>query len=211
MGDRGNRVYYKYVKKIAKILTFLGITLGVSTLPPKLSVIRVIDGDTVVLSDDKHVRLIGIDTPEKNTCFANEATKLISDLILNKNIVVKTDVDDLDQFGRTLGYLYDNNGTLINKKLLELGAGEYFLDNQNIKYQKEFIAAAVEAHDQTIGMWKTCGPCDIKGNYDIHGKRYYHLPAFRHYDQVVVNLNKGDRWLCGEQFAIKEGFTRARE
>lgn len=197
------------MKKIAKILAFLGITLGISAIP--LKVTRIIDGDTVVLSNGIHVRLIGIDTPEKNDCFASEATKITENLLLNKNVVLKTDIDDLDQFGRTLGYLYSNDGTLINKELLELGAGEYFLDNQNIKYQKEFIAAETVAHDQKLGMWKMCGSCDVKGNYDIHGKRYYHLPSFRHYDQVVINLNKGDRWLCGEEYAIKAGFTKARE
>lgn len=197
------------MKKIAKILAILGITLGVSAIP--LKVTRVIDGDTVVLSNGVHVRLIGIDSPEKNDCFASEATKLTENLLLNKKIVLKTDIDDLDQYGRTLGYIYTKDGTLINKKLLDLGAGEYFLDNQNIKYQKEFIVAATTAHEQEIGMWKSCGPCDVKGNYDIHGKRYYHLPSFRHYDQVVINLDKGDRWLCGEEYAIKAGYTRARE
>lgn len=197
------------MKKVAKILGLLGIVLGVAALPVKVT--RVIDGDTVVLSNGVHVRLIGIDTPEKNTCFADEATKLIENLTLNKKITLKTDVDDLDQYGRTLGYLTTKNGILVNLKLLELGAGEYFLDNQNIKYQREFIAAAVAAHDQKLGMWKTCGPCDVKGNYDIHGTRYYHLPSFRHYNQVVINLDKGDRWLCGEDYAIKAGYTRARE
>lgn len=180
-------------------------------MTPSLAVIRIIDGDTVVLSDNRHVRLIGIDTPEKNDCFASEATKLAENLILNKTITLKTDIDDLDQYGRTLGYIYTDDGVLINQKLLELGAGEYFLDNQNIRYQKEFINAATVAHEQKVGMWKECGPCDVKGNYDIHGTRYYHLPSFRHYNQVVINLDKGDRWLCGEEYAIKAGFTRARE
>lgn len=197
------------MKKVAKILAILGITLGVSAIP--LKVTRIIDGDTVVLSNDVHVRLIGIDSPEKNNCFASEATKLTENLILNKTITLKTDIDDLDQYGRTLGYVYTSDGTLINQKLLELGAGEYFYDNQNIKYQKEFITAATTAHNQSLGMWKSCGPCDVKGNYDIHGKRYYHLPSFRHYDQVVINLDKGDRFLCGEDYAIKAGFTKARE
>ena len=197
------------MKKTIKLLGLLGIILGVSTIPLKIT--RVIDGDTVVLSNGVHVRLIGIDTPEKNNCFFSEATKITSDLLLNKKVVLKTDVDDLDQFGRTLGYLYDNNGILINQKLLELGSGEFFLDNQNIKYQKEFVSAATAAHDKKVGMWGACGSCDVKGNYDIHGRRYYHLPSFRHYDQVVINLDKGDRWLCGEPYAIKAGFTKARE
>lgn len=159
------------MKKVIKILGLLGIVLGVAALPVKVT--RVIDGDTVVLSNGIHVRLIGIDTPEKNACFANEATKLTENLLLNKKITLKTDVDALDQFGRTLGYLI--------------------------------------TEDKKLGMWKTCGPCDIKGNYDIHGTRYYHLPSFRHYNQVVINLDKGDRWLCGEDYAIKAGYTRARE
>ncbi len=198
------------MKKFVKLLGLLGIVLGITVSQNNLKVIRIIDGDTVVLSDKRHVRLIGIDTPEIGNCFAFEATKLTSDLLLNKDIILETDTDNLDQFGRTLGYVFVNN-TLVNKKLLEMGTGEYFQDNQNTKYQKEFIAAAALAHDQNIGMWKTCGPCDIKGNYDIHGKRYYHLPTFRHYNQVVVNLDKGDRWLCGEDYAIKAGYTRARE
>jgi endonuclease YncB( thermonuclease family) len=197
------------VKRAIKIIGSFGIILAIATWPTKVT--RVIDGDTVVLSNGVHVRLIGIDTPEKNTCFAGEATKLAENLLLGQKITLTTDIDNLDQFGRTLGYLTTEDGTLINLKLLQLGAGEYFLDNQNSKYQKEFIAAATTAHDQKLGMWKNCGPCDVKGNYDIHGKRYYHLPSFRHYNQVVVNLDKGDRWLCGEDLARKAGYTKARE
>ena len=41
-------------------------------------VIRVIDGDTVVISGDERVRLIGIDTPENGQCGFDEAKQAIS-------------------------------------------------------------------------------------------------------------------------------------
>ncbi|KKU90736.1 hypothetical protein A3H89_01985 [Candidatus Amesbacteria bacterium RIFCSPLOWO2_02_FULL_48_11] len=73
------------------------------------------------------------------------------------------------------------------------------------------VSAAETAKENEAGFWKTCGPCAVKGNYDIHGKRYYHLPSFRHYSQVVVNLDEADRWFCSEREAVKAGFVRARD
>ena len=46
---------------------------------------------------------------------------------------------------------------------------------------------------------------------DKNDKRWSHLPYFRHYDQVEVNLDHGDRWFCTEKEAIEAGFERARE
>lgn len=36
------------------------------------------------------------------------------------------DENDRDNFGRILAYVYLTNGTFVNKRLLELGAGEFF-------------------------------------------------------------------------------------
>ena len=92
-----------------------------------------------------------------------------------------------------------------------MGAAEFFYDSVNLKHQDELALAAETARENDVGFWNACGPCKIKGNYDIHGKRYYHLPEFRHYSQVVVNLDKADRWFCSEDEAIEAGFIRARD
>ncbi|KKU67955.1 MAG: hypothetical protein UX92_C0026G0002 [Candidatus Amesbacteria bacterium GW2011_GWA1_47_20] len=174
-------------------------------------VTRIIDGDTIEVSGyDKNIRLISIDTAEEGECYRNESTKLTKDLLLNKQVRIETDENEKDNFGRVLGYVYLTDGTMVNKKLLEVGAGQFFYDSVNLKYQKELVQAAEGALQSGVGLWKTCGPCVVKGNYDIHGKRYYHLPEFRHYSQVIVNLDKADRWFCSEGEAIKAGFTRAR-
>lgn len=202
---------------MSKILLALAIIVGAVGLSYLFNgkghrVVKIVDGDTVEVSGyDNNIRLIGIDTAEVGECYRNESTKITKDLLLNKQVKIEVDENEKDNFGRVLAYVYLLNGTFANKQLLEAGAGGFFYDSVNLKHQDELIFAAETARESVAGFWKKCGPCVVKGNYDIHGKRYYHLPEFRHYSQVVVNLDKADRWFCSEEAAIKAGFVRARD
>jgi len=186
---------------------------------PSLVVSEVTDGDTIKLSDGRRIRYIGIDAPEEEACFAEEATEINRDLVLGKNVRLERDVNEMDQFGRYLAYVYvQENGkeVFVNQALLIEGAGEFFLDTVNLKYQEVLVQAAEEAHEKKKGLWQTCAPdkkkgCQIKGNVDRLDKRWYHLSDFRHYDQVVINFEAGDRWFCSEEKAQEAGFERARE
>lgn len=179
--------------------------------PRSLTVTRVIDGDTIVLSDGRHIRLIGIDAPEEGECYAGEAAADAAHLLLGQNVHVETDVNELDQFGRTLAYVTLAEGSMVNRELLDRGAGMFFYDSVNLRHQQNLIEVAESARVGERGLWRTCGPCVVKGNYDTSGHRFYHLPQFRHYPQVVVNLDDADRWFCSEADAAAAGFTRARE
>ncbi|MCJ7792928.1 MAG: thermonuclease family protein [Candidatus Marinimicrobia bacterium] len=181
---------------------------------PALVVSEVTDGDTIKLNDGRRVRYIGIDAPEEETCFAEEATEINQELVLGKEVRLERDLNEMDQFGRYLAYVYVVEGDeefFVNQTLLTEGAGEFFLDTINLKYQEALVQAAEEAHEKKKGLWQVCGPCLIKGNVDRLDKRWYHLPSFRHYDQVVVNLGHGDQWFCSEEEAQEAGFERARE
>lgn len=178
-------------------------------------VTKIIDGDTIELANGRRVRYLGVDTPETKECYSTEAANLNRHLVLNKRVRLQTDTNKLDQYGRTLAYVFVNN-TLVNKELLIRGAGGYFEDYLNHQYQAELIAAAQTAHQNRIGLWRDCSEdqklgCLIKGNLDPSDRRFYHLPGFRHYSQVTMNLDKGDRWFCSEREAIAAGFKRARE
>lgn len=189
-----------------KLVLAAGLVIGAAR------VVWVIDGDTVILADNTHIRLIGVNTPEKGECYYNQATALTKSLLFTKSVTLEKDLNPFDRYGRTLAYVYlKSNPVSVNEKLLQEGAGFFFLDTINIKYQKRLIEAAETARLKPVGLWKTCGPCIIKGNYDIRGHRYYHLPSFRHYSQVVMNFPKGDRWFCSEAAAVTAGFTRAGE
>src|SRR3989344_6876508 len=106
-------------------------------------VTRIIDGDTIeVFGYDKNIRLIGIDTAEDGECYREESTKVTRKLLLNKQVRIETDANETDNFGRVLAYVYLTDGTFVNKQLLEKGAGEFFYESVNLKYQAELVSAA---------------------------------------------------------------------
>tara|TARA_R100001086_G_scaffold176698_2_gene97551 strand:+ start:302 stop:694 length:393 start_codon:yes stop_codon:yes gene_type:complete len=88
-------------------------------------VVNVVDGDTIDIVIDlgfdltkkERVRLAGIDAPESRTSNAEEkqfgleaAEYLKSRLDSSSNLKIKTEKDG--KFGRMLGYLYDEKGSL---------------------------------------------------------------------------------------------------
>ena len=189
-----------------------------------MPITRVIDGDTFVIqgvnSPKGTVRLIGVDTPEIGECFASEAAQLISSMMMNREVKVEYDVDKIDQFGRALIHLFfkDTEGKweLLSAEMLRQGIGKYYRDVVNTKNNEELLAAANEGFKNKSGLWTHCAQnkqtgCIIKGNVARDGKRYYHLPSFRHYGQTVVNFENGDMYFCSEQEAISKGWTKAVE
>ena len=183
------------------------------------TVVEVVDGDTIKLDDGRRIRYINVDTPEEDKCFSQEAKKINSDLVLGKKVRLETDINEMDRFGRYLAYVYLQEGkerVFVNEFLLAEGAGEFFLDTVNLRYQDLLVQVAEKAHEENEGLWQTCAPdpkkgCQIKGNIDRSDKRWYHLPSFRHYEATKVNLEHGDRWFCTEGDAQAAGFQRARE
>ncbi len=75
-------------------------------------VARVIDGDTFVLSDSQHVRMLGINTPEIARLnkpaepFADSAAHFVKLLIEGKQVKLTFDENTYDIFGRLLAYVW---------------------------------------------------------------------------------------------------------
>lgn len=70
-----------------------------------LRVTRVVDGDTVELSDGETVRIAGIDTPERGECGYDEATVNMGLLALGKQVTLGASDEDRDRYGRLLRYV----------------------------------------------------------------------------------------------------------
>ncbi|MEM8780127.1 MAG: hypothetical protein AAGF26_14895 [Cyanobacteria bacterium P01_G01_bin.49] len=52
--------------------------------------------------------------------------------------------------------------------------------------------------------------CNIKGNISVStGKKIYHVPGQQDYEKTVITTEKGERWFCREEEAIKAGWTKA--
>jgi hypothetical protein len=53
--------------------------------------------------------------------------------------------------------------------------------------------------------------CTIKGNINRKtGDRVYHLPGQKHYDEVTVEPEAGERWFCTEDEAQGSGWRRSK-
>jgi micrococcal nuclease len=211
------------LKLFTPLVFLVGLVGGLLVLwpEPTFLVTKVTDGDTIELSDGRTVRYLNLNTPElglgekPDQCFAQEAKKINEDLVLGKRVHLKLDVNEMDRFGRVLAYVFVDD-VFVNEALLSRGAAEFQLDTVNLTYQSALITAAQKAHQEKKGRWSQCAPdpkvgCQIKGNLDKNDHRWYHLPDFRHYDQIVINLEDSDRWFCTEAEAIEAGFKRARE
>jgi micrococcal nuclease len=99
-------------------------------------VIRIIDGDTFELANGEIIRLICIDTPEKGKKGAEEASEFLAYLILNKEVRLEKDIDDKDEYGRLLRYVYINdsgNIIFINKEIIKNNYGTLFPYGNNTK------------------------------------------------------------------------------
>ena len=70
-------------------------------------VTHVVDGDTVVIDSGKRVRLIGVDTPERDTCGFAAATAAMRRMVEDRTVVLVNpdSVQDLDAYGRLLRFV----------------------------------------------------------------------------------------------------------
>jgi micrococcal nuclease len=89
-------------------------------------VIRVIDGDTVELAGGDRLRLMAIDTPEKNQPLHNDARDLLERLTLGREARIRYGARRRDRYGRLLGYLYVDT-LFINRVIIENGLGYLYL------------------------------------------------------------------------------------
>jgi micrococcal nuclease len=126
------------------------------------------DGDTLYLdtgSTELKVRLIGIDTPElasqqrpdAEECYGVEARELLRDFLPEGTEVwALEDREPEDRFGRSLLYVYLDDGTFVNLAMVELGAAEALRVGLNDRYWPELHDAENEAHAAGLGMWGSC-------------------------------------------------------
>jgi micrococcal nuclease len=124
------------------------------------TVTHVTDGDTVWLSGVGKVRLIGIDTPEVYghvDCYGPQASAY-TDHVLAPGTRVRYEVgrETHDVYGRTLAYLWLEDGRMFNELLAEGGYARPLTIPPNDEYARLFAAAAQRARAARRGLWGSC-------------------------------------------------------
>ncbi len=119
-------------------------------------VARVIDGDTIELTDGRRVRYIGINTPEHDQPYYEEAVAANRQLVEGKTIQLEKDVETVDQYGRTLAYIWVE-GQMANLEIVSGGYANAYTVPPNVKYEAEFRQAEQEAREAGRGLWVESG------------------------------------------------------
>ncbi len=119
----------------------------------------VVDGDTVILDDNRHVRLLGVDAPEAghdhkpSEPFAAKAHEHLNALVNKENIRLETDKKPIDHYGRTLAYLYLDDGTFVNQEMVLEGLANCLYFPPNTRYYSRLLFVQQKAMDERRGMW----------------------------------------------------------
>lgn len=138
--------------------------LSVNTTEPlsnTFTVTKIIDGDTIELSNKQKVRYIGIDTPETvdprrpDGCFGREASEKNKELVLGKTVTLEKDVNETDRFGRLLRYVYVD-GQMVNEVLVRDGYAKAVTFPPDVKYQSKFTDLEKSARENKAGLWSSC-------------------------------------------------------
>lgn len=140
--------------------------------PRSYRVRRVIDGDTIELTNGKKVRYIGIDTPEirkrkgKEWIFSPEvygveAKERNAELVDGKVIELEYDLEIEDKYGRQLAYVHAD-GVMVNEILVKEGFATVYTFPPNTKYFNKMIRWQREAFEAGKGLWATIK--NIKAN-----------------------------------------------
>jgi micrococcal nuclease len=130
----------------------------------------VYDGDTVMVDGVGKVRLLGIDTPEKeaserdNTCRragitprqlrrgAQRATDLLLRTAKGQVVTLTFDRDKYDRYGRTLAYVTLADGRMLNRELLRAGWALVYR-RFDFRLKEDFLQAEAAARGAGRGLW----------------------------------------------------------
>ncbi len=131
---------------------------------------RVVDGDTIVLSGidageidrrtgGRKARLIGIDTPEVYggvECHGREASAFTRRALDGRDVLVDFDVGITDRYRRALVYVWEEDGSFFNARIVTEGFALPMTVPPNVRYADLFTKLAREAREHDRGLWSGC-------------------------------------------------------
>jgi micrococcal nuclease len=119
-------------------------------------VASVYDGDTMHVTCPEgrtKVRLLGIDAPEMQQAEGATARDRLRALApVGQKITLETEVDVLDRYGRTLGYIWAGDA-LLNATLLREGLVWSYQSRRHVRHLATFSAAEASAKSAHRGLF----------------------------------------------------------
>lgn len=135
------------------------------------TVVRVVDGDTVVVSVNNAegtIRLLNIDTPETKDpnqpveCLGPEAADYLREALPTGSPVrLAFDAERQDRFGRTLAAVFSSSGALVNAEIARRGLGIPVVVGANKKFLPPVEEAHNEARESKVGLFSESVECTL--------------------------------------------------
>ncbi len=150
---------------------------------------RVIDGDTIVIDGDEHVRYIGVDSPEAGEPLYEEAREFQKKIVRGGHVRIEVCREEpRDRYGRTLAFVYKGNVD-VGEQLLRYGyARTLFIGPCGRKAAREYRKVEREAFAAERGIWSLQNPRRI-----AHGDAGRYIGCLMSVTGRVVNVHRGPK------------------
>ena len=127
----------------------------------RVTVAKVFDGDTVQLADGRHLRFIGINTPERGRDnrpaepLADAAKQQLESLLsTDKLLLLHYDQERKDRHGRLLAHPHLADGRNLTQVMLQTGLGFHIAVPPNLLFLECYQQAERGARQQQRGLWQ---------------------------------------------------------
>jgi micrococcal nuclease len=169
---------------LAVLAVCLGLGCPSQTGPPgEAYTAQVKDGDTIVLTDGRKVRYLGVDTPELSSTdsreleYARLAKQVNEELVQGVKLRLEYDVERYDQYNRVLAYLFLPDNRMVNLELVRRGLARVLLKPPNLRFREELVQAQRQAIEEGLGLWQQL-PVTQEPYYVGNIKSYrFHRPS----------------------------------
>jgi micrococcal nuclease len=140
----------------------------------KAKVVKISDGDTIVLDNGQKVRYLYIDTPETVKegvpiqCFGPEAKEMNTKLVLGKEVWLWSDKESKDQYDRELRLVFlagenpDDPSKSVNALLVKGGFARARIFKPNTTFENDFKEYEKNAKTKKLGVWGVCSDPFVK-------------------------------------------------
>jgi len=191
------------------VLTLFLPPLTAATHTEGATVRHVLDGDSVILTDLRQVRLIGINAPEfgkdgkPDEPLAAAARDRLRELVQGKSVRLVLEEEQRDHYGRWLAHLLLPDGTRVEEVLLKEGLASAIAIPPNVSQWHRLFDAETAARAARRGIWGLAysAPVPAESLASAH-------TGFRFVRGRVTHVGRSQKYVyldMGPQFALRIG------
>ena len=174
-----------------------------------VTVRHVLDGDSVILTDQRQVRLIGINAPEfgkdgkPDEPLAAAARDRLRELVQGKNVRLVLEEEQRDHYGRWLAHLQLPDDTKVDEVLLKEGLASAIAIPPNVSQVRRLFEAETVARAARRGIWGLAYSTPVPAESLASAHTGFHFVRGR-----VSHVGRSQKYVyldMGPQFALRIG------